>query len=154
MRKRSKYRPRGVIPDPLAYVINGFKPMRHQSQSTTLRIKNHAAMMDIVQGKGTRQQIDVLIAAMNMAEALYRVNSELGAQYKDEIRQAQDAILSMSRRGIDKGSFAFTGQELQAMNIGMEVHDAQLDTCTLGELEKALQLVQQEIRNKKARVIA
>lgn len=154
MRKRSRYRPKGVIPDPITYVLNGFKPMREMPQQVSLMIKNHQALLEITQGKGKREQIDLLIAAMNMSEALYRVNPELGSDYAQDIRAAQDAILTMSRRGLAKGSFLFTGPELQAMNRGMEVHDAQLDTCTLGELDKALALVQQEIRGKRARAIA
>lgn len=154
MRKRSSYRPRGVITDPVSWVIGGLQPMRTHERAITLKIKGHQALLDITQGKGTRQQIDIIIAAMNMAEALYRVNPELGEDYAKDIRAAQDAILTMSRRGLEKGSFLFTGPELQAINQGMEVHDAQLDACTIGELDKALQLVTKEIRNKKARVIA
>jgi len=35
----------------------------------------------------------------------------------------------------------------------MDVHDAQLDACTVAELERALNLVEQEIRHKRARFI-
>jgi hypothetical protein len=127
--------------------------MREMNEATTLRIKNHDALLQITQGKGGRAHIDILIAAMNMAEALYRVNPALGLEYADEIREAQDAIVAMSRRGLAKGSFLFTGLELQAMNTGMDVHDAQLDACNVGELEKALDVVHAEIKNKKARAI-
>lgn len=153
MRKRSKYKPKPVLPDPLNWVLSGFKPMREMNEATTLRIKNHDALLQITQGKGGRAQIDILIAAMNMAEALYRVNPALGLEYADEIKEAQDAIYVMSKRGLAKGSFLFTGLELQAMNTGMDVHDAQLDACNVSELEKALDLVFAEIKNKKARAI-
>jgi hypothetical protein len=153
MRKRSKYKPKPVLPDPLNWVLSGFKPLRDMNEATTLRIKNHDALLQITQGTGGRAQIDILIAAMNMAEAFYRVNPMLGLEYADEIREAQDAIVAMSRRGLAKGSFLFTGLELQAMNTGMDVHDAQLDACNVGELDKALALVHAEIKNKKARAI-
>lgn len=154
MRKRSKYRPRPLIPDPLSWVLNGFKPVREQDGATTLQIKTHAALVDVTQGRGTRQQVDVLIAAMNVAEALYRVNSALGEQYASDIREAQDALYAMSVRGLSRQRFVFTGPELQAMNTGMDIHDAQLNACTIAELEKALLLVQAEIKARKARVIA
>jgi hypothetical protein len=60
----------------------------------------------------------------------------------------------MAQRGVNKGNlFRFTGPELTAMNIAMEIHDAQLDNCTIQELEKAMDLIQQTIRNNKARAI-
>lgn len=154
MRKRSRYKPKGIMSDPLRWVLNGFKPMRSESSAVSLKIKNHQAMLDATQGKATRQQLDVLIASMNMAEALHRVNPALGYEYAQDIKAAQDALLAMCKRGLERGSFLFTGPELQAMNQGMEIHDAQLDACTLGELDKGLQLVAKEIRARKARVIA
>jgi hypothetical protein len=153
MRKRSKYRPRQVFADPVAWVINGFKPMSSHSECMSLKIKNHQALFDVTQGNGDRQNVDLLIAAMNMAEALHMVNADLGKQYTAEIRAAQDALFHMARRGVDKGRFLFTGPELQAMNLGMEVHDAQLDTCTIGELESAIKLVYEEIKHRRARSI-
>jgi hypothetical protein len=154
MRKRSKYKPKGVRLDNMAWIKQGMQPMRDNEHITSLRIKNHAALLDMTQGRGSRDNIDVLIAAMNVAEALYRVNPDLGLQYCVEIRAAQDAIVTMSRRGLEKGKFLFTGPELQAMNLGMQVHDAQLETCNIAELEKALDLVAREIHHRKARVIA
>lgn len=153
MRKRSKYRPRQVFADPVSWVINGFKPISSHGEAIKLKIKNHQALFDVTQGQADRAQVDILIAAMNMAEALHLVNADLGAQYKEEIRAAQDALFHMARRGVEKGRFLFTGTELQAMNLGMEVHDAQLDACTIGELEKAIDLVYQEIRLRRARPI-
>jgi hypothetical protein len=43
---------------------------------------------------------------------------------------------------------------MTAVNTGMEVHDAQLDACTVAELERAMELVKSEIRARKVRVIA
>jgi len=154
MRKRSKYRPKGVRLDNMAWLIQGMAALRHNQHAIDLKVKNHNALTEVVQGRGNREQIDVLIAAMNMSEALYRVNPDLGLQYSPEVKAAQDAIHSMGKRGIEKGRFLFTGPEMVAMNAGMEVHDAQLEVCTIAELEKALILVANEIRHKRARPIA
>lgn len=153
MRKRSKYRPRQVFADPVAWVINGFKPMSAHSEAIGLKIKNHQALFDVTHGDGNKDQVDVLIAAMNMAEALYLVNPDLGKQYAAEVKAAQDAIYNMARRGVAKGKFLFTGPEMQAMNTGMEVHDAQLDACTVGELESAVKYVYEAIKHRRARPI-
>lgn len=154
MRKRSKYRPSGVRLDNMAWLKQGMAPVRTSEHAINLRVKNHNALTEVVQGRGNRDQIDVLIAAMNMAEALYRVNPELGLQYSPDIKAAQDALYTMSKRGIEKGRFLFTGPELTAMNTGMEIHDAQLDAANIAELEKALDLVAMEIKLKRARQIA
>jgi hypothetical protein len=153
MKKRSKYRPRKVFADPVSWVINGFKSINEIGEAVSLKIKNHQALFDVTQGNGNRQSVDILIAAMNMAEALYLVNPELGKDYAPEIKAAQDAIFSMAKRGVNKGSFVFTGLEMQAINTGMEVHDAQLDACTVAELESAINCVYEVIKHKKARPI-
>ena len=153
MRKRSKYKPRKVFSDPVAWVINGFKPMSESGEAVSLKIKNHSALSDITKGQGDKDKVDVLIAAMNMAEALHIVNPQLGKEYAPEIKEAQDAIYNMAKRGVSKGRFVFTGPEMQAMNTGMEVHDAQLDACTIGELEAAIKYVYEAIKHRRARPI-
>jgi hypothetical protein len=153
MRKRSKYRPRQTLQDPVAWVINGFKPVSSTSEALGLKIKNHQALFDITHGDGDKQQVDVLIAAMNMAEALYLVNPYLGKEYAAEIKAGQDAIYTMAKRGVAKGKFLFTGLELQAMNLAMEVHDAQLEQCTIAELEQAIKFVYEAIKHRRARPI-
>jgi len=139
--------------DTMGHVLGGFTPVREHGKATTLKIKNHNALANMTQGSGSRDDIDILIAAMNVAEAL-AITAELGDGYRAEITAAQDALLAMSRRGLERNRFLFTGPELTAMNMGMEVHDAQLDACTVGELEKALDFVAREIRAKRARAIA
>lgn len=155
MKKRSNYKPKGVRMDALNWVLSGLKPMRMHDEATMLRVKNHTAMKDMVEGRADRNTIDVLIATMNMTEALPHVRSELGADWRVEIKAAQDALFTMVERGVSKGNtFRFTGPELTAMNIAMDIHDAQIDNCTINELEKAMELVRAIIRNKKARVLA
>jgi hypothetical protein len=154
MRKKSKYKPRQQLVNPVQWVLNGFQPMRTAPESASLKIKNHQAMFDMVNGEPTRHTIDILIAAMNMAEGLSIINPEkLGGHLEEEIRAAQNALHSMGKRSVSKGVFRFTGPELQAMNIGMEIHDQQLDTCTIEEIDKSLKLVIKTIQAKKARPI-
>jgi hypothetical protein len=154
MRKRSKYKPKAVLPDPVHWVLSGMKPLRTMSEATMVKIKNHESLLDITRGSGTKRSVDDLIGAFNVAEALYRVNPELGSDYASEIGEAQTAVFNMASRGKDNHRFLFTGPEMQAVNVGMEVHDAQLDACTVAELEKAMDLVRREIRSQRVRVIA
>jgi hypothetical protein len=59
----------------------------------------------------------------------------------------------MGKRGIEKGRFAFTGPEMNAVKLVMDLHDAQLDDCCVREMEQALFIVEEEIRLKKCRPI-
>jgi hypothetical protein len=151
MRKRSKYRPRGLIYDTMNHVLSGMKVVGAISAGTTLKIKNHAALEQMRQGLGTREDIDVLICAFNITEALALMR--IGDDWKNEIRAAQDALLAVGRRGVETGKFILRGPELTSFNFAMEIHDAQLDACTVSELEKAIDLVHAIVMNKQARAI-
>lgn len=153
MRKRSKYKPKGVIMDTVGHVLGGFRLVQHTGKAVTLKIKNHQALASMVKGTGSREDIDILIAAMNVTEAL-AITGDLGHEYRAEITAAQDAILAMGKRGLERNRFLFTGPELTAMNLGMEIHDAQLDACTVAQLEKALDFVARELLARRARTIA
>jgi hypothetical protein len=154
MKKRSNYKPRGVRYDNLSWIIAGMKKVGTlPTAGVALKLKNHAALDSILKGQGTRDHVDVLIAAVNMSEALMRVRDDLGKDWAKEIRDSQDAIFTMGRRGIEKNKFAFTGPEMNAVKLVMDLHDAQLDDCSVREMEQALFIVEEVIRMKKARAI-
>ncbi len=152
MRKRSKYKPKGVRPDAVSWVLSGLKPFKASPHELNLRIKNHDALNTVRLGTATRTDLDALIAAMNMAEALIRMG--VGSDWSVEIRAAQDALYYLARRGVENNErFIITGPELKALNLGMEIHDAQLDACTIQMLEQAIDIVNADITNRKARPI-
>ena len=155
MRKRSKYRPKPQLPDPLNWVLAGMKPVLSAKEiMENVRIKNHLALRSVVEGIATRDDMDILIASFNVTEALCRVDAALGRDWSKEIKEGQDALLAMGRRGIAKGDrFLFTGAELNAANTVMEIHDAQLERCTVSQMEKALQEIHKDVKHKKARAI-
>ena len=90
-------------------------------------------------------------SALNMTEALALMR--IGEDWKVEIRAAQDALFAVGSRGAETGKFILRGPELTALNLGMEIHDAQLDACTVSELERAMDMVYRTIVSKQARVI-
>lgn len=151
MRKKSKYKPKGVRLDALNWVLSGLRPVASHTEALNLRTKNHSALASVLNGTGTRNDVDCLIAAMNMTEALSLIRHELGFDWKPEISAAQDALFTMARRGLTKNRFVFTGPEMQAIKLAMEIHDAQIDDCTIQDFEKALALVEKTVRTNKAR---
>lgn len=154
MRKRSSYKPKGVRLDNLSWIKAGFNKVGTLPKAgIDLKLKNHEALDSFMHGHATKDHVDVMIAAFNIAEAIYKVNPERGIDYAVEIKAAQDAIYSMAQRGLKVGKFLFTGPEMQAVRFAMDVHDAQLDACTVREMEKAIDLVNKTILNKKARPI-
>lgn len=153
MRKKSKYKPKGVRVDAVNWVLSGLKPFASVDVSTTLRIKNHDAMDTLRRGDATKADIDVLIGAFNMAEAYMRLRPELGADWADEIQAGLDALHAVGKRGVTSGRFILKAEELKAMNLVMEIHDAQLDNTTVKDMELAMDIVSAEYRAKRMRPI-
>lgn len=152
MRKKSKYKPRGVRLDALNWVLAGLKPISKVGDAlTVLKAKNHSALTEVVQGRGNRDQLDILIAAMNMTEA-YAVHGK-GKDWLPEIKEGQDALYEMACRGLESDKFVFRGPEMQAVNLAMEIHDAQLEQSTVKELEEMTAYVNKQVRSMKARPI-
>jgi Rps23 Pro-64 3,4-dihydroxylase Tpa1-like proline 4-hydroxylase len=56
-------------------------------------------------------------------------------------------------RGATSKRFILKADELVAMNLVMEIHDAQLDQTTVTDMEKAMDLVSREYRAKRMRPI-
>jgi hypothetical protein len=151
MRKRSKYRPKGVRVDAVDWALASIMPFSRVPEGIDLRIKNHDALNNMRLGVATKADIDVIIGVVNMTDALARL--KLGNDWAEEIRAGQDALLSIARRGKESGRFIGTGPELTAVNLVMEIHDAQLDACTVKDIERGMDIVTKEHRHKKARVI-
>jgi len=136
----------------MSFVKAGITSMTKVSAATDLRIKNHDCLNNLRMGSASREDIDKVIGVLNMAEALCQLGK--GRDWTIEVGQAQDAMLEIARKGVSRDmKFVVSGPQLQALNLAMEVHDAQLDASTVQDVEKALDLVKEVIRNKRARRI-
>lgn len=153
MKKRSKYKPKGVRIDAVNWVLAGLKPFNTVSVGTDLRIKNHAAMDTLRRGDATKADIDILIGAFNMCEAYARLRPELGADWQEEIEAGQDALVAVGKRGAASSRFILKADELKAMNLVLELHDAQLDQTTVRDMELAMDIIDKEYKAKKMRAV-
>jgi len=81
------------------------------------------------------------------------LNPELGADWSEEIKAGLDALHAVGVRGVTSKRFILKADELVAMNLVMEIHDAQLDNTTVVDMEKAMDLVSREYRAKRMRPI-
>jgi hypothetical protein len=153
MRKRSSYRPRPTLVNPLLYVLESFRPVRdHDSYLLDLKIRNHGAMSNLTKGLAARQDIDTLISMVNVSEALYRMG--FGGEHGDVVKEGLDSLHDIGRRGIKDGRFIVKAQEMNHLNTAMELHDAQMDVITIKDMEKAIELVNREFNQRKMRRIA
>jgi hypothetical protein len=149
MRKRSSYKPRPVLVNPLAYVIEGMKPVaHHESYLIDLKIKNHGAMTALTQGRATRADMDVLIAMNNITEALWRMG--FGKEFDDVMRGGHQALVEIASRGAATNRFIVRASEMNALNDLMDLHDAQMDVITIKDMEAALALAKSEVKAGRA----
>lgn len=153
MRKKSKYKPKGVRTDNMTWVMSSIKPFKEISAGTDLRIKNHDAMDKLRRGVADKADMDVLIGAANMCEGYMRLRDEFGKDWSAEIRAGQDALLAVARRGLDSNRFVCKAPELVAINLILEIHDAQLEQSTVQDMERALAIVEKDQRHGKARSV-
>ena len=152
MRKRSKYRPKPVMSDPLNHVLTSVTMVAaHESYLVDLRIKNHDCLTALTQGRASRKEMDTVISMGNVCEALYRFG--FGTDYKDILAKGIDAIYQVGSRGVSTNKFIMRAQEINAINDLMELHAAQLDVITIRDMEKALALVHKEYAQEKMRRI-
>jgi len=152
MRKRSKYKPKPVIINNMTYVMSGLQPLVNMKDvMLKLQIKNHFALEALRLGDATKEDIDTIISAFNITEALAKF--DIGAEYKVEIKEAQDALYECAKRGLNNYKFIVKGPELKAINYAMQVHDMQLEASTVKDIEMATDYVNKMITSKKARPI-
>lgn len=138
--------------DAVNWVVSGVRPLTSVgSYFIDLKIKNHHALAQMVQGQATRSDVETLVAALNMAEALAIL--KVGKDWMPEIEAGQAALRSMLIRANEKKRFLFTGPELKAVNLANDVHDAQLEAATVAELEKAIGLVTAVCKSGRATVL-
>jgi hypothetical protein len=136
----------------MGYVLESFTPIAKMDKYfIELKIKNHLALTNLTKGIAVRQDIDTLIQAVNMVEALYRLG--FGREYAEEVRAGLDSLHAVGVRGAESGRFILKSEEMNALNVAMELHDAQLEVITLKDMENAIKLVNEEMRQRKMRSI-
>ena len=147
MKKRSKYRPRRVLLDTMAFVQESLTPVAlHDTYLLDLKITNSMAMASLMKGTATKRDMDVLVAMSNIVEALYELG--FGSQYQDVATEGRYAILSIVYRAVERLRFVPTGEDIKRLNTLMELHDAQMDAITIADMERAISLAKRRISSK------
>lgn len=146
---RKAYRPKPVRIDPVGYVLTGMKPVGAVGDELImLRLKNHGALAALAQGRATNEDFNMLISALNVTEAL--MLQDMGARWMPQLKAGQDALRAIGERFKTIKRFVLRGEEMQALNLAMDVHDAQLEICTVAQIERAIHLVRRVVTSGKA----
>ena len=145
MKRKKKYRPKPILTNPVGYVLEGMAPVAEYGEYLVdLQIKHHRAVALLVRGEATRSEMDILINAANVADALVRLG--FGGEYGDVLKAGQSALYEVASRGAGSGRFILRGEEMGAINALIDLHDAQLGVLTVKDVDRAITLVERERR--------
>ena len=149
---RKKYRPKPVLADPVGFVTERITPVaQHDSYLLDLKIRNSGAMAALMQGRADKRDMDTLIAMSNIVEALHALG--FGKEYGEVAIAGREAILKIVWRAVERLRFVPTGPEIQALNLLMELHDAQMDVITVQDMESAIVYAKRQLRGKNLTVL-
>ena len=145
MKKRNKkYKPKTIVQNPLNYFIGGYKRIQGE-ELTDLYAKNHMAMVKLCSGQADRDTWDVLVGMINMSLVL--AEQHFDDQYHEILLAARDGLHAIGKRYMDYGRFVLKGEEMNALNNAMEVHEAQLEALRIIDIERAYDEIQRRIKH-------
>jgi len=152
VRKKSKYKPRQVLQNPLGFVLENITPItQHEDYLLNLQLKNSSAMERLLKGKATKKDMNTLIAMSNITEALQIMG--FGTEYKEVGVDGREALIGIIMRAVKILRFTPTGKEIQSLNMLMELHDAQMDVITVKSMDEAINLAKKQIILRRATVL-
>jgi len=144
MRKRSRYKPRPVLADPLGYVLESTKPLvEHDSYVLDWKLRNNEAFGSLLKGQATKADLDTLTAAHNITEAL--IITLDGKDIDGTVARSAVALMEICDRANAGKGTAMKAPEMQAMRDLMALHDELLDVVTIRQLETAVAYAKKEI---------
>lgn len=136
---RKKYRPRPVNPVAAFWTLSGHRPIAESGDALQALIFNaHESMLAMTKGNATRHDLEILASACNITEAANRTGLVRGAQHVTEA--ASQALQAVAKRG----RLVLRGEEIQALNTMLEMHDCMLGLVTYAEFERLVDIIKRE----------
>ena len=135
--------------NPLGFVVENSKGLaeQHKKYVLELKIKNHAAMLALTQGKATKKDIDCIVQTFNIMQAFVMLGTK---GIETDLEHAKTAIYDICRRTPRVGKFIATGGEITALNDLMQYHDELFEHITVKQLDEAVKLARKIINTGKA----
>jgi hypothetical protein len=145
MRKRSKYKPKPVLQNPLGYVMESATPLiEHETYVVDWQLKNNSAFEKLLKGIADKKDINTLVAARNITEGL--MVTLKGADADGTLARSAVALIELCDRGNAGKSLVMKAQEIQVMRDMMQLHDELLEVVTVRQFERALEYTKNEIK--------
>ena len=143
MRKRSKYKPKPIMPPVMRTSLQG-------RDADNLKFIGYQALDVIARGAGGYAQFD----CVNMAVSVCTVLTEkgYGSEHLDVCRQAVDAVRRMGERAGKAGKYALDGEGLKAVRLCLDLHSEQIGLCTRLAISDAIFEVEKRLRAQKKSV--
>lgn len=152
MRKRTRRKVYEPV-NPLALVMTRLSKLTRE-EINKLQAINHAAMHSLVHGNGTHDDWQIITSALNMCVVMDDMVYALS--YSDELAAAIEAHAECGVRFKLTGKLGYTGVQLNAVNLALEIHDRQLEQATVAEIEDAINEVNKRCKdpNKRSTVMS
>lgn len=136
---RKRYIPKRVDLDPmgLAHALACLLTLPQRRELTEPMRRSFARLRA---GQGDAGCWCNLADALNVAERLAAL--AIANDHADELQAGQQALADLHLRHTTRGGWVMRGTEIAALEQAMDVHSAQLQVCTQGELAEAISTVQ------------
>lgn len=134
-----------------AFILGSLPVASFAGHTRKLRLVRHGALSSIAEGHGDETHVELVLASLNIAEAL--ANMVYQGAHVDEILAAKAAMRAMVARRPIVGAFLFGVDEHSSVCRAFQIHDAQLDDCTVEEIDAARQYVARLVKEKRAEVL-
>jgi hypothetical protein len=142
---RKKYRPRPVMLDPVQYALDSQKMLKdYSSWVLDWSLKNNLAFGAMLKGEATKADIDMMVSARAMIEAL--VVTLKGQDVDGTLARSACALIEIWDRFTKGKGSAMRAPEMQALRDLMSLHDELMPVVTVSQFEKALAYAKRETR--------
>jgi len=144
-----KYRPKPVLVDPVGFAVESSTLIKdHGTWPTDWSLRNNLAFGELLKGRASKSDLNTLVAARNIVEALIVVLD--GVDIDGTLTRSACALIEICDRANAGKGTAMKAPEMQAMRDLMSLHDELLGVVTVGQFEKALAYARKEIQAGKA----
>ena len=142
MRKRCHRTPYRVDRSAWSHAV-GMQQRLTDDQLTDLGMAVHTSIERMRIGHGIELDWHTLAAAVNVS--LILCERGVGAEYLDDIKSAQDALIEILERHRRTWKWAFHGAGYTALARAVELHEAQLATITRDSARAAMLEVRKRV---------
>lgn len=142
---------RRVIMNPIAVAIESAQKLSERDRLALQGIVRQA-FDEFTRGREPARQWVVLADALNVAESLAAPPLRICADNasRQRIADGQRVLAHAHQRHTQRGTWALRGPELGALGDAVWLHGVQLDHCSLGEYERAIEFTRRRVQQARA----